>query len=93
MTSENILQIFTENLHLIRDIKFIYQKATLELKQTILKELFGEKIIVTKNAVEHFFLHPLLQLNYLNIKGLDFIKMGTQQDNSVEIPICTRSGT
>lgn len=90
---DKIANSFIQNIHLINKLDYIFEISSPKLKQQLINLLFGEIIYLFKDSIELTFLHPILRYNYLQIKELHFIKMGIQQYNSVEIPICTRSGT
>lgn len=87
--NEQLLQAFINQLPKLMRLSSIYKTCTVPDKQKMLRILFGNILIKTKNGYRTFFLNPILESNSVIINGLDVTKKRDSTTESDQNPAST----
>lgn len=85
--------LVNDRLHLLKDLKYVFEKADTISKQKLLIGLFSSKIELSKYFYRTPYVLSIFFDKAININGLDIIKNGNKMLESAPIPVSTRSGT
>lgn len=86
-------ELFNANIDNLCRLDKIFESASPEHKQELLRGLFCSGIVLTPKSYRTAFLLPLFSNNAQNISELDIIKTGHINAKYVDSPVSTRSGT
>jgi site-specific DNA recombinase len=92
-SEDEVIKFFKSSLYLLKDLGYVFSRASAYQKQQLIRSIFSSEIELTKKSYRTAFVSPIFSDKANNIKGLDITeKMNKREENGL-IPISTRSGT